>query len=79
MGLEQALSMKVIIKVQIDNAIMYRLIRLLDVILQSLGLALVHAHTRLAAEHPDHNRSVEVHTAKTLDFGGTMWPMKLTR
>uniref|UniRef100_A0A7N6B566 3-hydroxy-3-methylglutaryl coenzyme A reductase n=1 Tax=Anabas testudineus TaxID=64144 RepID=A0A7N6B566_ANATE len=28
-------------------------------IIMSLGLALVHAHTRLAAEHPNQNRSVE--------------------
>ncbi|XP_055369289.1 3-hydroxy-3-methylglutaryl-coenzyme A reductase-like isoform X2 [Betta splendens] len=46
--------------------------------IMSLGLALVHAHTRLAAEHPDQNRSVEVPIAKTLDFDGTVWPMKLT-
>uniref|UniRef100_A0A7N6FBC2 3-hydroxy-3-methylglutaryl coenzyme A reductase n=1 Tax=Anabas testudineus TaxID=64144 RepID=A0A7N6FBC2_ANATE len=47
-------------------------------IIMSLGLALVHAHTRLAAEHPNQNRSVEGPIAKKLDFGGTMWPMRLT-
>uniref|UniRef100_A0A7N6C3Y9 3-hydroxy-3-methylglutaryl coenzyme A reductase n=1 Tax=Anabas testudineus TaxID=64144 RepID=A0A7N6C3Y9_ANATE len=46
-------------------------------IIMSLGLALVHAHTRLAAEHPNQNRSVEGPIAKKLDFGGTMWPMSM--
>lgn len=47
-------------------------------IIMSLGLALVHAHTRLAAEHPGHNRSAEGPIAKRLDSGGTVWPLKLT-
>lgn len=47
-------------------------------IIMSLALALVHAHTRLAAEHPNQNRSVEGPIAKRLDSGGTMWPLKLT-
>ncbi|XP_041815449.1 3-hydroxy-3-methylglutaryl-coenzyme A reductase-like isoform X2 [Chelmon rostratus] len=47
-------------------------------IIMSLGLALVHAHTRLAAEHPGQNRTVEGPIAKRLESGGTMLPLKLT-
>ncbi|TDH02318.1 hypothetical protein EPR50_G00171800 [Perca flavescens] len=47
-------------------------------VIMSLSLALVHAHTRLAAEHPGHNRSMEGPIAKRLDSGGAMWPLKLT-
>ncbi|XP_070706376.1 3-hydroxy-3-methylglutaryl-coenzyme A reductase-like isoform X2 [Pempheris klunzingeri] len=47
-------------------------------IIMSLGLALVHAHTRLAAEHPGHNRTAEGPIAKRLEPGGTMLPLKLT-
>lgn len=46
---------------------------------QSLGLALVHAHTRLAAEQPGHNRTAEGPIAKRLEGGGAMFPLKLTR
>lgn len=46
---------------------------------QSLGLALVHAHTRLAAENPGHNRTVEETVVKRLEGGSTTWPLKLTR
>uniref|UniRef100_A0A671TRM8 3-hydroxy-3-methylglutaryl coenzyme A reductase n=1 Tax=Sparus aurata TaxID=8175 RepID=A0A671TRM8_SPAAU len=42
-------------------------------IIMSLGLALVHAHTRLAAEHPGQNRTVEGPVAKRLESGGTMF------
>ncbi|KAM8742970.1 3-hydroxy-3-methylglutaryl-coenzyme A reductase-like isoform 1-T2 [Acanthopagrus schlegelii] len=48
-------------------------------IIMSLGLALVHAHSRLAAEHPGQNRTVEGPIAKRLESaGGTMLPLKLT-
>ncbi|XP_073334051.1 3-hydroxy-3-methylglutaryl-coenzyme A reductase-like [Pagrus major] len=47
-------------------------------IIMSLGLALVHAHTRLAAEHPGQNRTVEEPIAKRLESGGPMLPLKLT-
>ncbi|XP_040915497.1 3-hydroxy-3-methylglutaryl-coenzyme A reductase-like isoform X2 [Toxotes jaculatrix] len=47
-------------------------------IIMSLGLALVHAHTRLAAENPGHNRTAEGPIAKRLESGGSMWPLKLT-
>uniref|UniRef100_A0A3Q3GTC3 3-hydroxy-3-methylglutaryl coenzyme A reductase n=1 Tax=Labrus bergylta TaxID=56723 RepID=A0A3Q3GTC3_9LABR len=47
-------------------------------IIMSLGLALVHAHTRLAAENPDHNRTVEGPISKRLDSGGPMLSLKLT-
>lgn len=47
-------------------------------IIMSLGLALVHAHTRLAAEHPGQNSSVEGPIATRLDSGGKTWPLKLT-
>nr|XP_020469222.1 3-hydroxy-3-methylglutaryl-coenzyme A reductase-like [Monopterus albus]XP_020469223.1 3-hydroxy-3-methylglutaryl-coenzyme A reductase-like [Monopterus albus]XP_020469224.1 3-hydroxy-3-methylglutaryl-coenzyme A reductase-like [Monopterus albus]XP_020469225.1 3-hydroxy-3-methylglutaryl-coenzyme A reductase-like [Monopterus albus]XP_020469227.1 3-hydroxy-3-methylglutaryl-coenzyme A reductase-like [Monopterus albus] len=46
-------------------------------IIMSLGLVLVHAHTRLAAEHPGQNRTLEGSVAKRREFGGTMWPLKL--
>ncbi|KAG7499302.1 hypothetical protein JOB18_034452 [Solea senegalensis] len=46
-------------------------------IIMSLGLALVHAHTRLAAEYPGHNRTVEGPIAKILETDGTTWPLKL--
>ncbi|KAF3701761.1 3-hydroxy-3-methylglutaryl-coenzyme A reductase [Channa argus] len=47
-------------------------------IIMSLGLALVHAHSRLAAEHPGQNCSVGGHIAKRPDLVGNMGPMKLT-
>uniref|UniRef100_A0A8D0D365 3-hydroxy-3-methylglutaryl coenzyme A reductase n=1 Tax=Sander lucioperca TaxID=283035 RepID=A0A8D0D365_SANLU len=47
-------------------------------VIMSLSLALVHAHTRLAAEHPGHNRSMEGPIAERPDSGGSMWPLKLT-
>uniref|UniRef100_A0A4W6C440 3-hydroxy-3-methylglutaryl coenzyme A reductase n=1 Tax=Lates calcarifer TaxID=8187 RepID=A0A4W6C440_LATCA len=40
-------------------------------IIMSLGLALVHAHTRLAAENPGQNRTVEGPVAKGLEAGVT--------
>lgn len=48
-------------------------------IIMSLGLALVHAHTRLAAENPGQNRT-EGHRLKTLQSDGTtgMGPFNLT-
>ncbi|XP_071757538.2 3-hydroxy-3-methylglutaryl-coenzyme A reductase-like [Centroberyx gerrardi] len=46
--------------------------------IMSLGLVLVHAHSRLAAEHPGHNRTVEGPVANRLDSSGTMWPLQLT-
>uniref|UniRef100_A0A8C4HXZ1 3-hydroxy-3-methylglutaryl-coenzyme A reductase n=1 Tax=Dicentrarchus labrax TaxID=13489 RepID=A0A8C4HXZ1_DICLA len=47
-------------------------------IIMSLGLALVHAHTRLAAENPGQNRTVDGPIAKRLEAGGTMLPLKLS-
>ncbi|KAG7238604.1 hypothetical protein INR49_030678 [Caranx melampygus] len=47
-------------------------------IIMSLGLALVHAQTRLAAENPGQSRAVDGPVAKKLDSDGTMWPLKLT-
>ncbi|XP_068191135.1 3-hydroxy-3-methylglutaryl-coenzyme A reductase-like [Antennarius striatus] len=47
-------------------------------IIMSLVLALVHAHTRLAAENQDRNRTVEGPIAKRLESGGTMLPLNLT-
>ncbi|XP_044030431.1 3-hydroxy-3-methylglutaryl-coenzyme A reductase-like [Siniperca chuatsi] len=47
-------------------------------IIMSLGLALVHAHTRLAAEHPGPNRTAEGPIAKRLESDDTMLPLKLT-
>uniref|UniRef100_A0A673C8X5 3-hydroxy-3-methylglutaryl coenzyme A reductase n=1 Tax=Sphaeramia orbicularis TaxID=375764 RepID=A0A673C8X5_9TELE len=49
-------------------------------IIMSLGLALVHAHTRLAAENPGQNRTVEGRISKTLHSDGTigMGPFNLT-
>ncbi|XP_056146556.1 3-hydroxy-3-methylglutaryl-coenzyme A reductase-like [Lampris incognitus] len=47
-------------------------------IIMSLGLVLVHAHTRLAAEQPGQNRIAERPVAKTLDSDGTMWPLQLS-
>uniref|UniRef100_A0A671TS17 3-hydroxy-3-methylglutaryl-coenzyme A reductase n=1 Tax=Sparus aurata TaxID=8175 RepID=A0A671TS17_SPAAU len=41
-------------------------------IIMSLGLALVHAHTRLAAEHPGQNRTVEGPVAKRLETPGSV-------
>uniref|UniRef100_A0A8C9ZA89 3-hydroxy-3-methylglutaryl coenzyme A reductase n=1 Tax=Sander lucioperca TaxID=283035 RepID=A0A8C9ZA89_SANLU len=41
-------------------------------VIMSLSLALVHAHTRLAAEHPGHNRSMEGPIAERPDSGGSM-------
>uniref|UniRef100_A0AAX7SP30 3-hydroxy-3-methylglutaryl coenzyme A reductase n=1 Tax=Astatotilapia calliptera TaxID=8154 RepID=A0AAX7SP30_ASTCA len=47
-------------------------------IIMSLGLALVHAHTRLTAEHSGQNRTVEGPVAKRLDSPSTILPLKLT-
>ncbi|XP_062290115.1 3-hydroxy-3-methylglutaryl-coenzyme A reductase-like [Scomber scombrus] len=47
-------------------------------IIMSLGLALVHAHTRLAAERSGQNRTEEGRMEKRLDSGGTVWPMQLS-
>ncbi|XP_076613681.1 3-hydroxy-3-methylglutaryl-coenzyme A reductase-like isoform X2 [Chaetodon auriga] len=47
-------------------------------IIMSLGLALVHAHTRLAAEHPGQNRTAEGPIVRRLESDGTMLPLKLT-
>uniref|UniRef100_A0A3Q0RBT0 3-hydroxy-3-methylglutaryl coenzyme A reductase n=1 Tax=Amphilophus citrinellus TaxID=61819 RepID=A0A3Q0RBT0_AMPCI len=47
-------------------------------IIMSLGLALVHAHTRLTAEHSGQNRTVEGPVAKSLDSPSTILPLKLT-
>ncbi|KAM6975916.1 3-hydroxy-3-methylglutaryl-coenzyme A reductase-like [Tautogolabrus adspersus] len=47
-------------------------------IIMSLGLALVHAHTRLAAENPGHNRTGEGPITERLDSGGPMLSLKLT-
>ncbi|KAM9306194.1 3-hydroxy-3-methylglutaryl-coenzyme A reductase-like isoform 1-T1 [Pholidichthys leucotaenia] len=47
-------------------------------IIMSLGLALVHAHTRLTAEHSGQNRTAEGPIAKRLDSAGTVYPLKLT-
>ncbi|KAK5852269.1 hypothetical protein PBY51_023751 [Eleginops maclovinus] len=46
-------------------------------IIMSLSLALVHAHTRLAAELPGQNSSLEGPIATRLDSGDTIWPPKL--
>lgn len=46
--------------------------------IMSLGLALVHAHTRLASENQGHNRTVEGTISDSLHSGGTSWPFKLT-
>ncbi|XP_047426459.1 3-hydroxy-3-methylglutaryl-coenzyme A reductase-like [Mugil cephalus] len=46
-------------------------------IIMSLGLALVHAHTRLTAEDSGQNRTVEGPVEKRLDPVSTMWPLKL--
>ncbi|XP_019937561.1 3-hydroxy-3-methylglutaryl-coenzyme A reductase-like isoform X2 [Paralichthys olivaceus] len=47
-------------------------------IIMSLGLVLVHAHNRLAAENQGHNRTVEGPVAKRLESDDTTWPLKLT-
>ncbi|KAK5600203.1 hypothetical protein CRENBAI_005825 [Crenichthys baileyi] len=47
-------------------------------IIMSLGLALVHAHTRLTAEHSGHNRTADRPIAERLESAGTVWPQKLT-
>ncbi|XP_072310468.1 3-hydroxy-3-methylglutaryl-coenzyme A reductase-like [Eucyclogobius newberryi] len=47
-------------------------------IIMSLGLALVHAHTRLASETQGSNRTVEGSMSDTLHSGGISWPFKLT-
>uniref|UniRef100_A0A665X0D8 3-hydroxy-3-methylglutaryl coenzyme A reductase n=1 Tax=Echeneis naucrates TaxID=173247 RepID=A0A665X0D8_ECHNA len=48
-------------------------------IIMSLGLALVHAHTRLAAESPDQSpdqsRAMDESAAKRLNSGGVVWPL----
>ncbi|XP_027880341.1 3-hydroxy-3-methylglutaryl-coenzyme A reductase-like [Xiphophorus couchianus] len=47
-------------------------------IIMSLGLALVHAHTRLTAEHSGRNRTAEGPVAERLESAGAAWPLKLT-
>ncbi|XP_069021213.1 3-hydroxy-3-methylglutaryl-coenzyme A reductase-like isoform X2 [Embiotoca jacksoni] len=47
-------------------------------IIMSLGLALVHTHTRLTAEHLGQNRTAEGPVAQRLDSAGTVWPLQLT-
>uniref|UniRef100_A0A8C6LE75 3-hydroxy-3-methylglutaryl coenzyme A reductase n=1 Tax=Nothobranchius furzeri TaxID=105023 RepID=A0A8C6LE75_NOTFU len=47
-------------------------------IIMSLGLALVHAHTRLTAESSGGNHTAEGPMAKRMDSTGTMWPVKLS-
>ncbi|KAM4719725.1 3-hydroxy-3-methylglutaryl-coenzyme A reductase-like [Anableps anableps] len=47
-------------------------------IIMSLGLALVHAHTRLTAEHSGHNRTAEGPIAERLESAGNAWPQKVT-
>ncbi|KAK7895919.1 hypothetical protein WMY93_021244 [Mugilogobius chulae] len=47
-------------------------------IIMSLGLALVHAHTRLASENQGNNRTVEGPMSDSVHSGGTLWPFKLT-
>ncbi|KAL6096532.1 hmgcr [Pungitius sinensis] len=46
-------------------------------IIMSLSLALVHAHTRLAAEQPGQNRSAEGAHSYEMSSGGPMRPLKL--
>uniref|UniRef100_A0AAX7UWA4 3-hydroxy-3-methylglutaryl-coenzyme A reductase n=1 Tax=Astatotilapia calliptera TaxID=8154 RepID=A0AAX7UWA4_ASTCA len=46
-------------------------------IIMSLGLALVHAHTRLTAEHSGQNRTVEGPVAKRLDSPSTILPLNI--
>ncbi|XP_061655711.1 3-hydroxy-3-methylglutaryl-coenzyme A reductase-like [Phyllopteryx taeniolatus] len=46
-------------------------------LIMSLGLALVHAHARLAAEHPGRNRTAAGSTSKTLEHGASMLPLQL--
>ncbi|XP_029693244.1 3-hydroxy-3-methylglutaryl-coenzyme A reductase-like isoform X2 [Takifugu rubripes] len=46
-------------------------------IIMSLGLALVHAHSRLA-ENPNQNRTMEGPITKRLDSDGNMLPLKLS-
>ncbi|XP_077398848.1 3-hydroxy-3-methylglutaryl-coenzyme A reductase-like [Vanacampus margaritifer] len=46
-------------------------------LIMSLGLALVHAHARLAAEHPGHNRTAAGSAHKRLERGASMWPLQL--
>ncbi|XP_061913427.1 3-hydroxy-3-methylglutaryl-coenzyme A reductase-like isoform X1 [Entelurus aequoreus] len=46
-------------------------------LIMSLGLALVHAHTRLAAEHPGHNRTVEGSVPERLESAASMRPLQL--
>lgn len=48
-------------------------------IFQSLGLALVHAHTRLTAEHSGQNRTVDGPAAKNPDSPSAILPLKVTR
>ncbi|XP_037548449.1 3-hydroxy-3-methylglutaryl-coenzyme A reductase [Nematolebias whitei] len=47
-------------------------------IIMSLGLALVHAHTRLLAEHSGHNRTAEGPVLERRNYEGSMWPVKLS-
>ncbi|KAM9841324.1 3-hydroxy-3-methylglutaryl-coenzyme A reductase-like isoform 1-T7 [Aulostomus maculatus] len=47
-------------------------------IIMSLGLALVHAHTRLASEHPGQNRTMEGPIQQRLESGGSMRPLQLS-
>lgn len=47
-------------------------------IIMSLGLALVHAHSRLASENQRQNHTAEGTISGSLHSGGTSWPFKLT-
>lgn len=47
-------------------------------IIMSLGLALVHAHSRLVSENRGHNETVGGTISGSLHSGGTSWPFKLT-
>ncbi|KAM4635433.1 3-hydroxy-3-methylglutaryl-coenzyme A reductase-like isoform 2-T2 [Polymixia lowei] len=46
--------------------------------IMSLGLVLVHAHTRLAAEQPGQNRTGDGPIANRPDSGGSIWPLQLS-
>ncbi|XP_017286688.1 3-hydroxy-3-methylglutaryl-coenzyme A reductase [Kryptolebias marmoratus] len=47
-------------------------------IIMSLGLALVHAHSRLTAERSAHNCTAEGPIAERGNYEGSMWPVKLS-
>ncbi|CAL9682328.1 unnamed protein product [Knipowitschia caucasica] len=47
-------------------------------IIMSLGLALVHAHTRLASENQENNRTGKGSMSDSRRSGGTSWPFQLS-